>query len=180
MFVSQISKLTVSIWSSKSPISVVGRALFHLNAHCTTFSLLDKKDVHLIPKHCPIHLLKVNMEVLYSSSRFHFLPEMITFYCIGYDDPSMNKNKSPLVWGESFMPQPFVTMFSRMMPILHLPPTSSQFSHFCKHNILFTYSTLTVYDTWEVTFKRLSWSVTLLIAHWGCKRKIKYILLPKH
>lgn len=124
-----------------------------------------------IPKHCPIHVLKVNMEGLLNSSRFQFLPDMITFYCTGCDDPSMNINKSPLVWGESFMPLPLVTMFSRMMPILHLPPTSSQWSHFCKHNILFIYSMLTVYDTWEVTFKRLSWSVTLLIAHWGWKEE---------
>jgi hypothetical protein len=168
------------MWSSKSQISVVGKALFNLNDHCTTFSLLDKKDIHLILKHCPIYLLKVNTEVLQNSSRFHFLPETITCYCTRYDDPSTNINKSPLVWGESFMPLPFVTMFSRMMPILHLPPTSSQFSHFCKHNILFIYSMLTVYDTWEVTFKRLSWSVILLIAHWGCKRRAKYILSPKH
>jgi hypothetical protein len=52
--------LTFSIWPFKYLLSAAARVLFILNVHFgTVFSFSDKKDVHLMGWHFPIHPVKV-------------------------------------------------------------------------------------------------------------------------
>ena len=52
-----------SIWSFKSQVSAVARALFNLNSHCgTMLSLFGKRDVYLMG---PIQPLKVKKALMF-------------------------------------------------------------------------------------------------------------------
>jgi hypothetical protein len=61
-----VGPLTFSIWSFKSQVSAVARALFNLNAHCgTVLFLFGERDVHLMEHCCPIQPLKVKKALMF-------------------------------------------------------------------------------------------------------------------
>ena len=58
--------LTFSVQPFKCQVSAAATALFNLNTHSgTMFSLLDKRDVHLMGQHSLAFLLKVNLYHLF-------------------------------------------------------------------------------------------------------------------